>query len=208
MIANPPVGTAQMLLEELRTRLDRQVTWELKRHLVEVLVGGIRVETVDGDEGKFSRTTVSYQFSPAGDGVPLILPQSYGARSTIEEPGAVGNHLRKRRVALRLRQRDVAAQVGVDVTTLRNWERNRTVPDLHVMPAITEFLGNQPMPEPTGAGEQLVWQCTAKGILQPAAREIGVDPSTLTRYEQGLRPPRPPRLTWVKHSWLQTPVCS
>ena len=43
---NATVRCAQTLLAELRKRLDEPVSWEQKRRLIEVLVSGIRVETV------------------------------------------------------------------------------------------------------------------------------------------------------------------
>ena len=180
------VRSAETLLAELRKRLDEPVSWELKRNLIEVLVSGIRVETIDGDEGKQSKTTVLYRFSSPGGGMPLVLPQAYGARSTPKEPMTVGDHIRKRRVAMKSRQKDVAEQVGVDVTTVRNWEGNRTAPDFRAMPAIIEYLGYNPMPEPESAAVRLVWHRTSLGLSQEeAARQMGVDPGTLARFERG-----------------------
>jgi len=39
-----------------------------------------------------------------------------------------------------LMQRGVAAKIGVDLTTYRNWERNRTSPRTRYMPAVIRFL--------------------------------------------------------------------
>ena len=60
----------------------------------------------------------------------------------------VGDHLRKRRLDLRLRQRDVADRLGVDTTTITNWELGHTVPGFGWMPAIIGFLGYDPLVAP------------------------------------------------------------
>jgi hypothetical protein len=57
------IGSAQALLANLRKRLDEPVSWEQKRRLIEVLVGGVRVETVEEGGVKQTRTTVTYRFS-------------------------------------------------------------------------------------------------------------------------------------------------
>ena len=184
------VRSAETLLAELRKRLDEPVSWELKRNLIEVLVSGIRVETVDGGEGKQAKTTVIYRFSSPDGGMPLVLPQAYGTRSTPTEPTTIGDHIRAQRLAQKLLQRDVAAQLGVTVSTVFNWEANSTTPDFRHMAAIIEFLGYNPVPEPESAAERLVWERTSAGISQKeAARRLGVDPCTLARWERGERVP-------------------
>jgi DNA-binding XRE family transcriptional regulator len=46
----------------------------------------------------------------------------------------LGDHLRKRRLELGLLQREVAERLGVDETTVYNWERNRTNPSRQLVP--------------------------------------------------------------------------
>ena len=56
------------------------------------------------------------------------------------------------------------------------------------MAAIISFLGYNPVPEPNGEPEKLVWQRTSLGLSQEeAARQMGVDPGTLARWELGER---------------------
>jgi DNA-binding XRE family transcriptional regulator len=52
----------------------------------------------------------------------------------------VGDHLRRKRMDQGLFQREVAAKIGVDLTTYRNWEWNRTSPRTRFLPAVIEFL--------------------------------------------------------------------
>ena len=54
------------------------------------------------------------------------------------------------------------------------------------MPVIIAFLGYNPLPEATTLAEQLVRTRVSRGLNQKeAAKLIGVDPSTLARWERG-----------------------
>ena len=58
------------------------------------------------------------------------------------------------------------------------------------MPAIISFLGYNPLPEVEGLGGRLVRQRTSLGLTQSeAAKLIGIDPSTLARWERGEKAP-------------------
>ena len=57
---------------------------------------------------------------------------------------SLGDHLKRRRLQLNLRQVDVAARLGVDSCTLRNWESGSSEPMVHSYPAVMEFLGYCP----------------------------------------------------------------
>ncbi|MEX1138897.1 MAG: helix-turn-helix transcriptional regulator [Bacteroidota bacterium] len=59
----------------------------------------------------------------------------------------IGDHVRAKRLELKLLQKVVARLVGVDETTVYNWERAYTKPPLRYMPKILEFLGYDPDPE-------------------------------------------------------------
>ena len=68
---------------------------------------------------------MTYRFSLPDQ--PLVLPQSYGTGAVIRipmEPKTVGDYIRKRRLGLKLFQKDVAEEIGVDTTTGFNWEAN------------------------------------------------------------------------------------
>ena len=56
---------AEGLLTRLRERLDQPMTWERKRQLVELLVGGIRIETIRTGEKRENIVTVTYRFPSA-----------------------------------------------------------------------------------------------------------------------------------------------
>jgi site-specific DNA recombinase len=184
--------SAEALLSELRTRLDRPVSWELKRELIEILVASIRVETIDDHGIDQTRITVTYRFKDSGDGVPALLSQQYfsGPQQIAIQPQTVGDHLRLRRLRLKLRQRDVAKKLGVKASSVWNWENNCAKPELRWMPVIIEFLGYNPLPEATTLAEQLIRARFSRGLNQKeAAKQMGVDPSTLARWERGEHTP-------------------
>jgi len=58
---------AEALLTRLRKRLDQPLTFERKRQLVELLVGGIRIETIRNGAQRENIVTVTYRFPSAVD---------------------------------------------------------------------------------------------------------------------------------------------
>ncbi|MBI3681122.1 MAG: recombinase family protein [Acidobacteria bacterium] len=187
------ISSAQTLLESLRKRLDEPISWEQKRRLIEVLVAGIRVDTVEECGVKQSNVTVTYRFSQPDQPVPLVLPQSYSAGSVVRiptEPQTVGDHIRRKRLGLKMLQREVAEQINVDKTSVFNWEANTSNPEIQYMPAIIRLLEYNPLPVANGLAEQLVRRRTSLGLSQKeAARRLGVDPSTLAKWERAEREP-------------------
>ncbi|MGC9998475.1 MAG: recombinase family protein [Bryobacteraceae bacterium] len=186
------VTSAEALLAKLRKRLDEPVSWEMKRRLVEVLVAGVRVDTVEECGVRQSKIAVTYRFSEPDLPLPIVLTQSYGGGviRIPTQPQTVGDHIRLRRLGLKMLQRDVAAQIGVDTTSIVNWEANAVVPEVRFMPAIIRFLGYSPLPEANTLAQQLVRHRTTLGMSQKeAALMFGVDTGTLARWERGEREP-------------------
>jgi transcriptional regulator with XRE-family HTH domain len=99
----------------------------------------------------------------------------------------LGDHLRKRRLDLKLLQRDVAREIGVDKTTIHNWETNKTKPDLYIIPKLIEFIGYSPLYiSIKGIGEQIKVYRKVLGITQKClAKQLGIDPTTLAKWERG-----------------------
>ena len=100
--------------------------------------------------------------------------------------GTLGARLRRRRRALGLRQRDVAPLFDVSHHTLIDWERDRVAPGVTYYPAIVEFLGYEPWPEPKSFGGRLRAERYRRGwtIAHSAAR-LGVDEGTFGSWERG-----------------------
>ncbi len=95
-------------------------------------------------------------------------------------------HVRKRRLELRLTQKQAAERLGVNAWTILNWEKDHTEPPIESMPAIIRFLGYDPFPEPKNIPERLLAKRRAKGwSIREAARRLGVDEGTWGDWEQG-----------------------
>lgn len=112
-------------------------------------------------------------------------PQAYPS-----VPSTIGEHLRKRRLDLNLRQIDTAKIIGCDEMAVVNWERGYRAPSVNHMAGIVKFLGFNPLPKGDALAQRLVHHRKARGITQSQfASQIGVDPSTLARWERGERLP-------------------
>ena len=104
----------------------------------------------------------------------------------------IGDHLRKRRLDLKLYQKDVAKLIGVTTDTITNWEKNRVGPTLRFIPTIIEFLSYDPLPNSESTvGQQLKQYRRKKGLsIKKLARDLGIDPTTLARWERGKIEPK------------------
>jgi len=99
----------------------------------------------------------------------------------------LGDHLRKRRLDKKLLQKEVGHLLGVDKCTINNWETNRATPALFHIPRIIKFIGYIPWEIQEGdiKTRRQLW-----GISQESlAKQIGVDPGTVARWETGKRKP-------------------
>jgi transcriptional regulator with XRE-family HTH domain len=106
-------------------------------------------------------------------------------------PKTIGEAIRKRRLDLNLRQIDVAAIIDCDEITVVNWEKGHRTPRLNHLPGIIRFLGYNPLPGGNTIGERIVANRKSRGLTQKEfAHELGVDPSTLAKWERGEREPK------------------
>jgi transcriptional regulator with XRE-family HTH domain len=71
------------------------------------------------------------------------------------EINTLGDHIRARRLDLKLFQKQAADQIGVDEATITNWERDATDPAIHYIQAILQFLGHDPQPPAISLPERL-----------------------------------------------------
>lgn len=185
--------SAESLLATLRARLAGPISHELKRRIIEILVEKIQADTVERFGVQQSEITIVYRFNRPEEPAALILPRSHRINNRNRVPEkleTVGDHLLRRRVVLKLLQKQVAEQLGVDNMTISNWENNRSKPGPAHMPAVIRFLGYNPLPTPKDWPDRLVQGRTAMGLTQKeAARRIGIDAGTLARWERGEREP-------------------
>jgi len=103
----------------------------------------------------------------------------------------LGDHILQRRLDLGLLQKDVAGQITVDPTTIRHWELNFSQPALSFIPKIIKFLGYNPFsPQATSMGLRIYYYRRIRGISQEKlARQIGINPGTLSKLERGRSKP-------------------
>jgi DNA-binding XRE family transcriptional regulator len=91
---------------------------------------------------------------------------------------------------LGLFQRDLRERFQLEKETYANWEKDRCYPAMKHWPGIIEFLGYDPNPEPKTIGERLLAYRRQYGLSRVAlARQLGVDETTLWRWEVGQRQP-------------------
>ena len=117
-----------------------------------------------------------------------------------------GDHIRKKRLDLGLLQKDVAKIIGTSTDTICYWENNRATPYISYIPNIIKFLGYVPFNTScNNLREKIVASRKLLGLSQKKfARLIGIDPSTLGKWEQEKSTPRPDKLK--KLSLLQRPI--
>jgi transcriptional regulator with XRE-family HTH domain len=113
--------------------------------------------------------------------LPKPKPISYPLRIN-----TLGDHIRKRRLDLKLFQAQVADRIGVDETTITNWEGNTTSPAIRHFPAILGFLGFDPTPAAHSFPERLAAARKRLGLSQlKLAEKLSVDPTTVRDWEAG-----------------------
>lgn len=97
----------------------------------------------------------------------------------------VGDHIRKRRIDLRLTRNDLAKRLGTNGWTIKHWEEHLKLRiELRFFPRIVAFLGYNPLPPPRTRGEAIKRERTARGwSLKRFAKESGVDEATARRVE-------------------------
>lgn len=101
------------------------------------------------------------------------------------EPRTLGEHIRKRRLELRLSQQQASRRLGWSWRTVFNWENEKTKPAVESIPAIIGFLGYDPFPEAASLSDQLAAVRRANGwTIKQAAEQLGVDECTWARWEK------------------------
>ena len=104
--------------------------------------------------------------------------------------GTLGDHIKSRRLALGLFQKQLANDLRTDETTLFRWERGTAKPQIHYFPRILKFLGYDPFPVALSLADKLRAARRTLGLTQKNfAKRLGVDPVTLRKWEQGKAQP-------------------
>src|SRR5437773_1617334 len=111
------MNSAEALLTTLRKRLDKPISQELKRRIIETLVESVRADTVERWGVQQTQITVTYRFAQPNEAAAAVLPLEHHLTNRTRLPeklDTVGDHIRRRRLTLKLLQRQVAQQLGVN----------------------------------------------------------------------------------------------
>jgi transcriptional regulator with XRE-family HTH domain len=115
-----------------------------------------------------------------------------------------GDHIKTRRLDLKLTKRQLSLKFHVDDTTIYLWEKNRVRPSLAQIPKIIEFLGRDPFEKETeNLGERIREYRRIHGLTQKKlAEQLGVDQTTLAGWERGEHKPTKKLLDNLKSFFL------
>ena len=103
-----------------------------------------------------------------------------------EAPKTIGDHIRKRRLERHILQESLAERFGVNVETLKNWERGVEQPMIRHLPAVIGFLGLDPDPEPNEIPKRIAYARRQMGWTQEElAKSLKVGTVTVGRWEAG-----------------------
>jgi len=64
-------------------------------------------------------------------------------QAAVTEPKTLGERIRNRRLELHLLQKELAAQFGCNIESLKNWERGVYQPGDLFLPQVRVFLGDE-----------------------------------------------------------------
>jgi transcriptional regulator with XRE-family HTH domain len=121
-----------------------------------------------------------------------------------KSPKEIGEHIRKRRMDLKLLQKAVAGIVGVSEATVCNWEKNRTQPKIEHIPKIIRFLGYAPFPCPKDILGRLAYLKKIKGLTFRGLGELmGRDHEQLANWLSFQKKPYPRNLESINQFLLQ-----
>jgi transcriptional regulator with XRE-family HTH domain len=116
---------------------------------------------------------------------PPEVPRGYP-----HELRSLGDHIRRRRLDLGLRQRTVASRLGVSVETVALWEKGRVEPLPRQYPGLIRFLGYDPTGEVSSIGNRLQTLRWQLGLTQAEfAARLCLDEGTVSGWESGARRP-------------------
>lgn len=104
-----------------------------------------------------------------------------------KNPTSIGEHIRKKRIELKLFQKDLADLFGVSEDCITYWENNRSTPQIHYYPVIIKFLAYCPfeLDLTTFEGRIKAYRYLNGLSLKHFAKLMEVDPQTVVGWEKG-----------------------
>ena len=96
----------------------------------------------------------------------------------------IGNHIRKRRLDLGLKQKEVSRIIGVTRAMISAWEMNPVEPAVKHIPKIIAFLGYVPFERGESLGQRITVYRKTLGLSHyQLAKKLGVAPCTIMNWE-------------------------
>jgi len=98
-----------------------------------------------------------------------------------DNPKTIGDHIRKKRLDLKLLQKDVAKIFNVSEDCITYWENNRSKPLIYFYPDVIRFLGYCPfvLDLNTFKGRIMAYRYLNGLSRKHFAKIMGVDPETV-----------------------------
>ena len=107
--------------------------------------------------------------------------------------------MKRRRLELHLMQTEVARRLGVHKGSIQNWEREVGQPGIRQLPAIIEFLGYDPLPEPKSLCQRIAYARRRLGFTQEdLANALSLNPATIWSWETGRTRPSKVKLQQIE----------
>lgn len=124
----------------------------------------------------------------------------------IGENSTIGLRIRRRRLELKLEQKDVAEILGATECSISGWEIGRYEPQIQYVPKIISFLGYNPYQfETETLGGRIKYYRLMNGIrIELFAETLGVNVSTVRAWENDTSLPRRLRILKQLTEILQT----
>ena len=122
----------------------------------------------------------------------------------LDNPVVIGEHLKKRRLQLRLSQADVAKIFEVCEDSITGWENGRSIPQIQYYPKLIEFLGYNPFPIKTDTlGGRIKKYRIENGLSHKKLGEkIGVDASTISAWEENEHIPNAKKMKILEQTFI------
>lgn len=100
-------------------------------------------------------------------------------------------HIKKKRLELQLKQKDVSILIGVSEDTITYWEKRRAEPQIQYAPKIIQFLGYNPYQfETKTLGGRIRNYRLMNGISQKKlGKMVGVNATTVSGWEDDISVP-------------------
>jgi DNA-binding transcriptional regulator YiaG len=116
----------------------------------------------------------------------------------------LGDHIRAKRLDLKMLQSEIARVIGVSELMICHWETQRYQPGTRFLPKIINFLGYAPYQTPRSIGDWLRQVRSCLGMSQQLfAFTVGLDESTIADWERGDRLPMPKVFSRI-HTFLRS----